>query len=234
MINICKSKRLVLTLTVTLLLIPTVIALGIWLLDDRRYGLISVLVAILAALPFFIRFERRETSVRELIVIAVMTALSAVGRIVFAPIPFFKPVSAVTVISGIAFGPEAGFLIGSLSAVVSNFFYGQGPWTPFQMFLWGIIGFAAGFIFKKGKPPHFISLILSGAISGAAFSLGMDVWATLAAGGGFSLSRYLAYASAALPVTVVYAVSNAVFLLLLAKPLLSKTERLRIKFDIFK
>ena len=217
-----------------LALIPAVIVLGILLLGDRRYNLISILVALLALLPFFIRLERRETSVRELVILSVMTALSVVGRLIFAPLPFFKPVSAVTVISGIAFGPEAGFLVGSLSAIVSNLFYGQGPWTPFQMFLWGMIGFVAGFIFKRGNPPHFILLALTGIFSGAVFSFGMDIWVTLSAGGGFSLSRYLSYAAAALPVTVTYALSSAVFLLLLTRPLLSKTERLRAKFGVFR
>lgn len=233
MINISKRRRLIVTLSVILILIPIVIVLGVTLFGDRRYNLISILIAFSATLPFFIRFERREIGVRELVIISVMTALSVIGRMVFAPLPFFKPVSAVTVVTGIAFGPEAGFLVGSLSAIVSNIFYGQGPWTPFQMFLWGIIGFVAGFVFKKGKTPHFIPLILAGIISGAVFSLGMDVWATLSAGEGFSLPRYLSYVAAALPVTVVYCASNAVFLLLLTRPMLAKTERLRTKFGIF-
>lgn len=234
MVNICKHKRLVLTLVTVLALIPAVIVLGILLLGDRRYNLISILVALLALLPFFIRLERRETSVRELVILSVMTALSVVGRLIFAPLPFFKPVSAVTVISGIAFGPEAGFLVGSLSAIVSNLFYGQGPWTPFQMFLWGMIGFVAGFIFKRGKTPRFLSLAVAGVVSGAVFSLGMDIWVTLSADGDFSLARYLSYVAAALPVTATYAVSSTVFLLLLTRPLLAKTERLRTKFGIFR
>ena len=223
-----------LAVLVIVLLIPATVLLGAFLLDGRRYGLISILVALLSLLPLLIRFERRETSVRELTVIAVMTAISALGRVIFAPLPFFKPVSAITVIAGIAFGGEAGFLVGSLSAILSNLFFGQGPWTPFQMFFWGLIGFLAGVCFKRGKTPGYIALTVAGFLSGAVFSLGMDIWVTLSAGDGFSLARYLAYAAAALPVTLAYAASSAIFLILLARPLLAKTERLRTKYGIFR
>lgn len=97
--------------------------------------------------------------------LAVMAALGVVGRTVFQliPLPNFKPVSAIVIITAIAFGPEAGFMTGALTAFVSNFIFGQGPWTPWQMFCWGMIGFVAGRLQKSGffgreKPRrHFAS-----------------------------------------------------------------------------
>jgi len=143
--------RTVISAVVLFVLIPLTIWLGVWLFEDRKYNIISIIIALLSCVPFFVRFEKGKSGAREMIVIAVMAAFSVVGRLIFAPIPAFKPVTAITIISGVALGPEAGFIVGSMTAVVSNMFYGQGPWTPFQMFVWGFIGFLAGVIFRKSK-----------------------------------------------------------------------------------
>jgi energy-coupling factor transport system substrate-specific component len=120
-----------------------------------------------------------------------------------------------------------------MSAIVSNIFFGQGPWTPFQMLVWGLIGFVSGIVFKRGRKPSAVALIAVGVLGGVFYSVGMDVWTALSGEGGFSWTGYLAYAAAALPMTVSYAVSNVVFLLLLTGPLLQKTERLRVKYGVF-
>lgn len=219
---------------VVFLLIPLTVALGVWLFKDRKYNIISAIVAFLSCVPFFIRFEKGVNGARELVVIAVMTAFSIVGRLVFAPLPGFKPVTAFTVISGVALGPEAGFLVGSLSAVVSDFFFGQGPWTPFQMFSWGILGFIAGVLLFRAKKKNLLLICLLGAAGGAAFSLMMDVWTTLSLDGGFLWQRYVANVISSLPFMGIYAASNVIFLLVLTKPFLSKLERIKTKFDIFK
>ena len=64
--------------------------------------------------------------------------------------PQFKPVVALVIIAGVCFGGETGFLVGAVTGFVSNFFFGQGPWTPWQMFALGIVGFIGGILFKKG------------------------------------------------------------------------------------
>ena len=97
----------------------------------------------------FISFEKGKNDARRIVIIAVMTALSVAGRFVFAPIPFFKPVTAIVIITAIYLGSEAGFITGAFSAVVSNFYFGQGPWTPFQMLAWGLIGFLAACLLKN-------------------------------------------------------------------------------------
>lgn len=225
-------KRAV-TLTVVFLLIPLTVALGVWLFGDRKFNVISAAVAFLSCVPFFIRFERGKNGARELAVIAVMTAFSVVGRLVFAPLPGFKPVTAFTVISGVALGPEGGFLVGSLTAVVSDFFFGQGPWTPFQMFSWGILGFLSGVLLFRANKKSLAVICLLGAAGGAVFSLIMDIWTTLSLDGGFVWRRYAANVFAGLPFMGIYALSNVVFLLLLAKPFLSKLERIKTKYGIF-
>ena len=106
------------------------LALGSRLLQDRKYNLISVLIVLAACFAFYFTYEKREGSFRRMVLLAVMTAISVTGRFIFGPVPFFKPVTAVVVLTGIFMGPESGFLVGSLSAVISNIFFGQGPWDP--------------------------------------------------------------------------------------------------------
>ena len=146
-----KYLKSILSLSIILLIIPIFIILGVWLFNDRKYNIISIVIALLSCIPFFIMFEKSKNTPRELVTIAILTAFSIVGRIIFSPIPGFKPVTAITIIVGIALGAESGFIVGSLSAIISNIFFGQGPWTPFQMFVWGIIGFISGLFFYKKK-----------------------------------------------------------------------------------
>ena len=158
-----------------------------------------------------------------------MVAISVIGRFIFAPIPGFKPVTATVVITAMYFGGEAGFMTGALSAVISNFYFGQGPWTPFQMFSWGIVGFIAGVAadpLKRSK----IALVIYAVVSGVLYSLLMDVWTVLWADGYFNISRYIAAVISAVQFTVVYAVSNVVFLLIFEKPIGKVLERVKKKY----
>lgn len=114
--------------------------------------ILAVLFLLLSALPFYFVFDKKKAQARDMVPIALMAAICVVGRAAFAivPLPNFKPVSAIIIISGVAFGPEAGYLTGALAAILSNFLFGQGPWTPWQMFCWGMIGFLAGLFYKAG------------------------------------------------------------------------------------
>ena len=148
-----------------------------------------------------------------------------------SPTAHIIPVTAIVVIAGIYLGAESGFLCGALSAVLSNIIFGQGPWTPFQMFSWGLIGFLAAItspLLKKSK----LALAIYGVFSGILFSLLMDGFSALWAEGTFSLSRYGAFIVAALPVTAVYAVSNVIFLLALSALMGEKLERITRKYGI--
>ncbi|MBD5130291.1 MAG: ECF transporter S component [Ruminococcaceae bacterium] len=191
----------------------------------------TVAAAVLGCVPMFLAFEKRAPSARELVLLAVMTAFSVSGRFIFAAVPFFKPVTAIVVLTAVYFGRQAGFMVGALSAVISNIYFGQGAWTPFQMFGWGSIGWLAGVFGKKLEKPA--ALCVYGVFAGAAYSVIMEIWTTLSADGFFSLTRWSASMLAAMPVTLVYCVSNAVFLLLLRKPVGKRLERLKTKFGVF-
>ncbi len=214
--------------------IPLLLALGYLFFQNKRYNLVSVTVSVVLLLPFFIRFENHPHNARELVLIGVMTAISVVGRLIFAPLPAFKPVSAIVTLTGIAFGGQAGFVTGALTALISNMFFGQGPWTPLQMVVWGFIGLISGWIFFQSKKPNLVLICLFGAVAGGAYSVFMDLFWSLTNESGFSLSRFVAYLTTSLPFTLTYMISNVIFLFVLSKPILKKLLRVKLKYNVFR
>ena len=220
-----------LSVIISILIIPAVILAGNMLFKDKQYAFVSIAVSVLALLQFLLSFERKDTAVTKLVIIAVMTALSVAGRMIFAMIPGFKPVTALVIITAISLGKEAGFITGALSAVLSNFYFGQGPWTPFQMLTWGLIGWLAGIMGKKLANSKIL-LSVFGFLAGISFSLLLDIWSTLWLFNTFKLNTYLLAVSSSLPFMAIYAVSNVVFLLLLTKPIAKKLERIKVKYGL--
>lgn len=221
----------VIKILVICLVIPLVIVVGIKVFNDRAYAFISLCIAVLACVPLIISYEKRNSSTTRLVVLAVMIALSVAGRFVFSFLPHFKPVTAMVIITGLYLGYECGFISGAFTAVISNFIFGQGPWTPFQMFAWGLIGLISG-LMAKFLVNKIIPLLIFSAVAGVLFSIMMDFYTTLWFDGVFNLSRFLANLLTALPVTITYAVSNVIFIFLLVKPFGSKLERLKLKYGI--
>ena len=216
---------------ISLILMPALVVLGGWAAGERFYAWGILGMVLLSQALFLTGFERKTVGSRRLVIAAVMTALSVLGRIVFAPIPGFKPITAIVVITAVWIGGETGFLVGSLSALISNFFSGQGPWTPFQMFAWGMLGLIAGALsgpLKKSRP----ALAAYGVFAGAAYSLFMDVWTVLWYNGSLSWELYGAAVVTALPYMASYAASNVIFLMLLGRPMGQKLERIRIKYGV--
>ena len=142
-------KRLTLTAVLIFLVIPALIALTVFLGSRRLYMPLSLLILVMIMAPFFMIFERRKPRAREVVLIAMMSALTVASH-TFFHIAFPVQIgTAMVIISGISLGPEAGFLIGAMSRFVCNFYMGQGAWTPWQMFCWGLLGFLAGLAFNR-------------------------------------------------------------------------------------
>ncbi|MCD8188056.1 MAG: ECF transporter S component [Ruminococcus sp.] len=187
---------------------------GAYMFRERHYTIISLLVAAAACVGFAFAFERRELTSRYAVLVAVMTALSIVGRFIFAPLPAFKPITAIVILSGMYLTAEGGFLTGTLTALISNMYFGHGVWTPFQMLAWGMIGLMAGVFANQLKKSRLL-LIAFGALTGVFYSWVMDIWTVLWYNEGFDLGLYKAALITAIPFTVTYAVSNVIFLLLI-------------------
>lgn len=209
------------------------IYLGVRFFADRRYTLISIIIAFVSCAAFYLAYEKREGSIRRMVMIAVMTAITVTGRLIFGVVPGFKPMSAIIILTGIFMGPECGFLVGSLSAVTSNVFFGQGPWTPFQMLTWGVIGLLSGLpgirkvLHKRGP------LIVWGMLMGMLYSGIMDIWTVLDLTGTWTWKRYVMALGTAVPYIIAYMSSNVVFLMVGLKPIGEKLERIQLKHGIF-
>ena len=144
-----KRKRTRLSALLIFILIPLTIMFGYYFLGDRKYILISILILVYTMFPFFMVFEKRKPKAREIVMIGMLSALTVCGNLLSVGVLPIQMGTAMVIISGISFGPEAGFLVGALARFISNFFQGQGPWTPWQMFCWGLLGFLAGLVFNK-------------------------------------------------------------------------------------
>ncbi len=222
-----KKVRDVLRVALPFIIMPALVVLGAVVFTGKQHLIVSFGMACMALLFFLTGFEKRKTGGRRMVIVSVMTALCIVGRF----IPLFKPVTALTIITGMYLGGEAGFLVGALSAALSNFYFGQGPWTPFQMLAWGFIGLISGWMaspLKKHRP----LLLIFGVAMGAAYSFIMDVWNVLWYAGELNWGLYAASVVTALPHTILYAVSNFVFLYFLAKPFGEKMERVKVKYGV--
>ncbi len=228
------SKRTKAAMVMILLAIPLTIYTGIYYLGDRKYYFISMLIILETMLPFVMIFESRKPQARELIVIAVLCAIAVAGRSAFFMLPQFKPVVAIVIIAGVAFGGEAGFLVGAVTGFISNMFLGQGPWTPWQMFAFGIIGFLAGVLFRKGYlRRNTIALCIFGGLA-AFFIYGgiMNPAAVLMYQARPSIEMFILAYLRGIPVDLVHAGATVVFLYFIAKPMLEKLDRIKVKYGL--
>ena len=201
----------------------------------RKYYLLSLLLIVYSMIPFFLSYEKRKPQAREVVTLAVMCAVAVASRAAFLMLPHFKPMTGIIMITGISFGPEAGFLTGALSGFVSNFIFGQGPWTPWQMFAFGVAGFLAGILSKTGfltgeKP-------LRAAVFGG-LSVVIIVGPLLDTCTLFTMAAEINSSSAAgiylsgLPVNLVHGLATFLTVLLLCRPITEKLDRIRVKYGM--
>lgn len=228
------TKRTLIAAVMILILIPLTLFIGVYYLGDRKYYFIALLVMLECMLPFFLVFEARKPQARELVIVAVLCAIAVAGRAALFMLPSFKPVLALTIIAGVAFGGETGFLVGAMSMLVSNIMFSQGPWTPWQMFAMGIIGFLAGLLFRKGLLRRkreslcvfgaLTALVIYGGIMNPASAL---MWANTING-----KILMTYYLAGFPLDCIHGAATAFFLWFAAEPMLEKLDRIKAKYGL--
>ena len=226
------KKSNIVTLILFFLLIPATLFLGTKI-PGRSYYITSTLMILELMVPFFMAFEGRKPQARELVVIAVMCAIAIVARTAI-PIPHFKAIFAVIMLSGIAFGPEAGFMVGAISAFASNFFYGQGAYTPWQMMAYGAGGMLAGFCFAKGRLPQkpwimavfgfFATILWVGPLLDCS-----HIFLMLSA---INRDSVLAALISGFPVNLSQAICTVLIMLLIGRALLDKLDRVKTKYGM--
>ncbi len=224
-------KRTKAAAAMVLLAVPLTLWLGSNLTGDRSYYITALLVMLECMLPFFIVFEGRRPSSREIAVTAVLCALGVAGRTVFFMLPQFKPVLALTVIAGAAFGGETGFLVGAMTMLVSNMLFSQGPWTPWQMFAMGLVGFLAGILcesrlLKRSRGALCVfgglaAIVVYGGIMNSASAL---IWQREV-----NFGVLLTYFATGFPMDCVHAAATVLFLWFGAEPMLEKLGRIKSK-----
>ena len=228
------SRRTLFAAALILLLIPLTLFIGVYYLDDKKYYFISLLILLECMLPFFLIFEGRRPKARELVIIAVLCTIAIAGRAALFMLPQFKPVMAMVIISGVAFGGETGFLVGAMTMLASNVLMGQGPWTPYQMFAMGIIGFLAGVLFRKGWLRRsrgalcvfgaLAAILIYGGIMNPASAL---MWAPE-----LNWKVLLTYYVTGFPFDCIQAAATWLFLWFAAEPMLEKLDRIKVKYGL--
>ncbi len=228
------SRRTVLATVLILLCIPVTLFVGEFYLAGNKYYFITLFVMLECMLPFFFVFEGRKPQPRELVIIAVLCALGVAGRAALFMLPSFKPVLALTIISGVAFGGEAGFLVGAVSMLVSDVMFSAGPWTPWQMFAMGIIGFLAGVLFRKGILRRTrLSLCIFGALAAIIIYGGiMNPAAVLIWAHEINRAQIISSYVTGFPVDAVHAAATWIFLWFAAEPMLEKLDRIKVKYGL--
>ena len=228
------AKRTAVAAALILLLIPLTLFVGVYYLGGQKYYFIALLILFETMAPFFLVFEGRKPQARELVLIAVLCAIGVAGRAAFFMLPNFKPVTALTIIAGVALGGETGFLVGAMTMLASNILFSQGPWTPWQMFAMGIIGFLAGVLFRKGWLRRsrgalaafgvLAVLLIYGGIMNPASAL---LWTQ-----SLEWEILLTYYLTGIPMDCVHAASTGLFLWFGAEPMLEKLDRIKVKYGL--
>lgn len=202
---------------------------------NTHYYLLSVAVIIIACVVFFLGYERKKPQAREVVTLSVMSAIAVASRAAFIMVPFFKPMSGIIMITGMAFGPGAGFLVGTISAFVSNFIFGQGPWTPWQMFAYGVAGLAAGWLYKheviheeKRLLTSFMGLAVVVLLVGPI----LDTCSVFTMGGKITWQYALSVFGSGLIPNIIHGAATFLTLLLLCKPMMEKLNRMKVKYGM--
>ncbi len=223
-----------------LMLLLAVLLTASYLMQGRHYLLVSMLVLLAVIGSFIWNFEWKRPRAREVVLLALMTAFCvSMNELCAHTIPLHAG-TAVVVLAGAGLGPQAGFLVGALSRLLCNFFDGQGPWTPWQMVTWGLLGFLAGCLFHRKKRKAGIAwlviytflsvfLLYGGVMNFAAMLLAHQ---SDPAGSAVSKEALLGFYMTGIPYDLSHAATASFCMLLLGDRLLQKLERIQIKFGM--
>ena len=191
-----------------------------------------VLLAIAIAAGFA-WYEHAHPTARVIALVATLAALAALGRIAFAPLPNVKPTTDIVLIAGYVLGGAPGFVVGAVAALASNLFFGQGPWTPWQMAAWGGVGLAgAGLARVAGRELGRVSLAAACAVASLGFGAVMNLHLWVMYSGDHTAAKLGAYFATSLPFDLAHAVGSALFCLAFGPALVRALARYRTRFEI--
>ena len=203
----------------------------------RQYNIISIIIILVATALFIWSFEKRKPRTREIVMLAVLTGMAVVGRIIFFMMPQFKPCAAVIIIAAVMLGKESGFLCGCLTGFISDFFFGLGPWTPWQMIAFGLIGFISAVVFcgtRKQLIYHrFFISVYGFFITFFLYGIIMDTATVVMYTERPTLSAFLITYTGGMVFNLIHGLSTFVFLFVLSREMFQKINRIKLKFNMF-
>src|ERR1700748_1062030 len=195
------------------------------------WQLVSFLILAGVLLGGFAWYERSRPPAQVVALVAALAALAIAGRIAFAAFPNVKPTTDIVIFAGYALGPAAGFAVGALAALVSNFWFGQGPWTPWQMAAWGLCGIlgAALALFSRTVGRLTLAVVCGLAAVGCGAILNFSLMATY--GGDLTWERFWILEGRAVPFEVAHATGNVVLALVAGPAMIRMLIRFRERFE---
>jgi uncharacterized membrane protein len=228
------GRKQILTI-VSLLLAAAAVVVGTVVLHDRSYYLITAVILLVALLPFAALFRRRGVKARELVTVATMTAIAVASRGAFYMLPAVKPLCGIAIITGVALGEEIGFVVGALSMFLSNFLFGQGAWTPFQVFGMGLAVLVASWILRRGtlRDNRVVSAFVGGLCCFLLYGGVADSCAVLAMAPDFTWKSVTAILLSGLPFNAIHGGMTALTIFFLGKGIGEKLERMCKKYGLF-
>lgn len=197
-----------------------------------NWALLLLLIVVLVIWSFFRAFDKRTVTSREVALIATMSTLAAVARVPFAVIAGVQPTTFIVMITGYVFGAQAGFIVGAIAALVSNIFLGQGPWTPWQMFSWGLAGVLGSFVAGKTREYRQGAFAIAALCYGYVFGWIINLWHWLGFVYPLNLQTFLAAYAVSFPFDTMHAVGNLIFALVFGRTFYTVLCRFRNKIRI--
>lgn len=217
--------------------VPALVAVPVAMVGLAAAGVeasagLTLATALLSLALLLASFEASRPALRQLMPTAALAALAAAGRVLFAPFPDVKPVSAIAIVAGAALGRRSGFVVGAVAALVSNLFFGQGPWTPWQMYAWGLVGYVGGVLADRGLLARAPALYGWGLASGIVYGLLLNGYYVLGYVKPLTWPSVLAACAASLPLDLVHGASTVAFLAAIWGPWGRAIRRVVAKYDL--
>lgn len=224
-----RSRRYLISVSILILFMLVISVAGF---KSNAYLLLSFVIIGCIMFPFFSRFEMREIEVREIVILAMLAAIAAVSRVPFAALPNVQPTSFVIIMVGLVFGAESGFIVGAVAAVVSNVFLGQGPWTPWQMYAWGMMGMSAGLVRHTWWMGKIWGKCLFGFVWGYLFGWFMNMWIILGNIENFTWEFFAGVYVASIYFDLAHGLSNVFFIVVFGASWIKILERFKRKYGL--
>ena len=195
------------------------------------WELTSFLILGAVLLGGFAWYERSRPPSQVVALVAALAALAIAGRIAFAAFPNVKPTTDIVIFAGYALGGAPGFAVGALAALVSNFWFGQGPWTPWQMAGWGLCGILGAALALGGRNVGRLGLAAACGLAGIAYGALLNFSLMATYGGDLSLQRFGVLEARAIPFDAAHAIGNVAFALVAGPAMVRMLVRFRERFE---